>query len=1015
MTLRRRTLSSTAILVAALFAPAWVLAEDEAPAAAPATEEAPATPPVDEGAAAAPAAPAEETVTVAPGGKQKFGEEITVTGSRIRRKDLTSPAPVTVISREQVMESGKVTLGDFLQSLPEQGNATNTNVNNGGDGSTHISLRSLGDERTLVLVNGRRMVGNAFSSELADPSPDLNAIPTSAIERVEVLKDGASAIYGSDAIAGVVNIITRKKFEGVEASALAGTSTHGDGTSYDVSITGGTSSDKGSLMFSVGYFTQAAVFANARGWSSDPLLYNFNSSNPVTPYGSSATPGGRIFLPGNPATGGALSGQNAAYNSGVANGGLGGGITPGPNGTYVPFVSGLPPKGDSFNFEPYNYLTTPSQRISLFSTGDYNLNSNVRLYYEAMLVDRRSTLYQAPEPLFALANSGLTISAQNAYNPFGVTFSPSDPTGPDVYRRMVEVGPRIDTISLDTYRLVLGMDGTLPEAAGPLKDWFWDVAVVYGRSDLSEILTGNMNVPHLQNGLGPTFVDSSGVLRCDSGKRDANGNPIAIPGCVPLNIFGGPGTFTKDMVNYVGTTLANNSFSEQMQLLVNTSGELFTIPTADRPVGLALGYELRRNRAGFTPDQLIASGESTTNPEQGTGGAFTANEGYGELQIPIVSHVPFAENLEASAAARIFNYSNFGTDWTYKLGARWSMVPDITLRGTYSTAYRAPSVLDLFEGQSASYVYINDPCAATANPTGAVLARCQAEGSTVANNKQDPNTQIRSTLGGNPKLQPETAKIYTAGLVFEPRWVRNFTLTLDYYYIDVENEISQLGDQIILDGCYRTGNPAYCSLIVRGANGQISNLYNLNYNVGFTKTDGVDIAARYVVPSPYGRFSFIFDGTWLHKYDFSLPDGTVIHARGNYDNASQGQGGVLPDFKFNAGASYGLQNFVGGVNMKYIGTIKECADSSGVLEGAGSNCYLNTGFVRDVGSYLQFDLFANYAVKSSLGKTTLGAGVNNVFNVSPPNIFGGFTAATDPTGGYDFLGRYFWVRLTQDI
>ncbi len=974
-------------------APPAVAAPAQAEAPPAAAVPAPAPPPAEAEPAPVkgPRSPEEAVIAQPAKGPEKFGEEIVVTGSRINRKDLTTPAPVTVITREQVQASGKVSLGDFLQSLPEQGNAINTSVNNGGDGSSHISLRGLGDQRTLVLVNGRRMVGNAFSSMVQDPSVDLNAIPISAVERIEVLKGGGSPVYGSDAIAGVVNIITRRKFDGAEASALAGTSSHGDGTTYDLSATIGTSGESGSLMFSAGYFTQDPVFADKRSWSARQLRYDFTkdaNGNTIgeQAFGSSFTPNGHFFLPG-----------TAVEDPGVT-------FDP-TTGAFVPFQDGIGPGQHSYNIQPYNYLITPAQRFTMYSAGDHKLGEVARVYYEASLVSRRSSIYQAPEPLW-LRNEGLTVSASNAYNPFGVDFDPTNDPIADVRRRMVEVGPRKSSTTVNTYRIVLGLDGTLPEAAGPLKGWVWDTALVYGRSDLSEVIDGNMNLNRLRKALGPSFTDPvTGKPMCGTDAAHVEA------GCVPLNLFGGAGSITSDQVSYIRTQLSNTSFNEQIQGLVNVSGELFRL-YADRPVGLALGYELRRNRGQFAPDALVAMGEVTGNKGQGTYGGYTANEGYAELSIPIVNHAPLAETLEATVAARVFHYSSFGSDWTYKVGLRESPVPDITLRGTYSTAYRAPSIIDLYAGLGDTFLFLTDPCAAATLDGAPPPASCTGA---AASNAQDQNTAIHSTNGGNPRLKSETARIYTAGIVVEPRWVRNLAFTLDYYNIDVEQAISTYGAQFIIDQCYTQGNAQLCNLITRGVNGQISDVVDINRNVGFIKTDGVDLAARYALPTPSGRFGLNLDGTWLHKYDIGQPDGTVIHAKGTFDGAGvTGQGGVYPAFKFNAALTYALDNVGAGVSARFIGSYKECADSGGVLNSFGSYCYQPDHGERDVGAYATFDLFFSYALRSRLGRTVIGAGVQNVFDKAPQRVYGGSTAASDPTA-YDFMGRFLYLRLTQSL
>ena len=382
-------------------------------------------------------APAEGTSAAADTRRKRTAEEeVVVTGSRIRRKDLTTPAPVTVISREQVVASGKVSIGDFLQALPEQGNAINTAVNNGGNGSTRVSLRGLGTSRTLVLLNGRRMVPGGTG---ADQSVDLNSIPTAAIDRIEVLKDGASAVYGSDAIAGVVNIITRKNYRGTEVSGYTGTSVaHGaDGSTYDLNVTTGIGGDLGNVTFSGGYFNQQAVWAGDRDFASIPRAYDATGKNNpfkiVGQYtlGSPTIPQGRItILPSErnlPNSSGLYQNLVAQYPTATSfilctDAEKTGGSCPLGWRPYVPFL--IPPQGDAFNFQPDNYLLTPQQRISLYSAGDVRLASFVRGFFEASYVNRQSDQKLAAEPLvIGPGGETVTVSANNLYNPFNRDFT----------------------------------------------------------------------------------------------------------------------------------------------------------------------------------------------------------------------------------------------------------------------------------------------------------------------------------------------------------------------------------------------------------------------------------------------------------------------------------------------------------------------------------------------------------------------------------------------------------------
>src|SRR5215813_3244304 len=722
------------------------------------------TPP-DQPAAEAAQPAAEAAEPTAPKGKRAGEEEIVVTGSRVRRKDLTTPAPITVINKEQVEASGKVSIGDFLQTLPEQGNAVNTSVNNGnaGDGSTRVSLRSLGAARTLVLLNGRRFVAGGAG---ANTSVDLSSIPTSALERIEVLKDGASAVYGSDAIGGVINLITRKRMNGVEVNGYAGTSTHGDGSTYDLNALAGTSGDKGNLLFSAGYYNQQTVWAGDRSFSSFPRAYSTTGigvlNNQVGEFsqGSQTVPQGTVVIPSSQ-KGVTRPNPNKDpridfYNQMVTH-------FPGSNQfiwrsptdprdkvcdtknncwagyTTTQLYNPSDPAAGSCSHlhRPENYLVTPSQRISLFTVGDARLGSAARGYVEGSYVNRQGGQTLAPEPV-SLSAVGAVVSANNIYNPFGIDLT-------SVNRRMVEFGTRDFRQDITTYRVVAGVDGTLPEETGVLKGWYWDTSFNYGRTIASNTKAGSLYVPAIQDAVGPT--NSAG--QC----VNAAGQPIA--GCVPLNMFGGPGGVTPDQVTpNIAYTGNQHGFNQLVSAQFNTSGELFKLYSV-RPVGLALGYEYRIVSGNNTPDPITVAGQTTGNIAFITAGHYYVNEGYGELSIPIVSGMQFIENLEASAAIRVFDYSNFGSDYTYKFGGRWTPVRDFTVRGTYSTGFRAPDIGALFLGTSDDFPRAQDPCRGSGAGGPQVPANCTAQGGP-ASGTGDTSVQIRSKVGGNPALQPET-------------------------------------------------------------------------------------------------------------------------------------------------------------------------------------------------------------------------------------------------------------------
>lgn len=1024
---RRKALSMATVLLPQLYFTGTVAAQTPAPT----------TPPTET------AQPAAESDV--PRRKKAAEEEIVVTGSRVRRKDLTTPAPITVVSKEQLQASGKVSIGDFLQTLPEQGNAVNTSVNNGstGDGSTRVNLRGLGVERTLVLMNGRRFVQGGPG---ANATVDLSSIPSAAIERIEVLKDGASAVYGSDAIGGVINLITRKKMNGVEVTGYSGTSTHSDGTIYDLNATAGSSGDRGSLLFSGGYYTQNPVQAGDREFSRVPLAYSssgigiLGGQPGVYTQGSGTGPAGTFVLapcrPTTPATtpcqGRTFPTATPLYNSLMTQFPEAGSFvrtTDADTRSHVcdsggncwrPFTtsqladSANPLNGgDGYNFQPENYLVTPQQRISLFSTGETKLGGSARAYFEGSYVNRQGAQKLAPEP-FLSDGEGITISKDNIYNPFGVNLA-------GVRRRLLEFNNRRFNQDIDTFRIVGGVDGTLPEDAGVLKGWYWDLSFNFGRTVASNTKRGNLFLPNVQDAVGPSFVDANGVARCGTAAR-----PIA--DCVPLDLFhgGNPATITPDQITNLTFTGNQRGINQMVAGQANISGELFKL-ASERPVGLAAGYEYRILAGENIPDPITVAGLTTGNKGLITSGHYYVNEGYGELSIPLVSGLPFLENLEASAAARVFNYSNFGSDYTYKFGGRWTIVPDFTLRGTYSIGFRAPSIGDLFLGFSDNFPSSSDPCRGPGIAGGGpVPQNCLNQGIGAAGTG-DTQTQLRSKVGGNPALQPEKAKIYTAGVVFEPRAMRGFTATVDYYHISVNKAITPIGAQLILNQCYPTDPataPRYCDLVQRDPNTQrVTNIIDINQNVGQDETAGIDLALNYLVPTEAaGRFNLIFDGTWLQKFDRTLVDGSVIHGKNTFDLATVG--GVYPAFKFISGVRWALSGFSAGVSTRFLSSYHECGSRSGNFNGTAT-CYDRTqpGDVgvtydgpvptaRTVSAYNTWDLFASYAFATTAGKTTIGAGVSNVFNAAPAKIYNGFLAASDPTA-YDFLGRFFYARVGQ--
>lgn len=940
--------------------------EPTPPTDAPAPAEgAPAEPPAQPNVSATPDLSDEELAKLAEQQEQEKGEVIVVTGSLVDRRELTTPAPVTVLDKGDLDGAGLATVGDIIQNLPAQSNAINAQVNNGGDGSTRVDIRGLGANRTLVLLNGRRIVPGGTG---ADASVDLNAIPLAVIERVEVLKDGASAIYGSDAIGGVVNIITREDFTGTEANLYTGTSQRGDGFNYDMSFVTGHSSKKGNVIFSAGWQHQEAVFAGDRSFSQYDKDFDF-AAREESIGGSSATPNGRISTQAIDLDGDGMPDDVDLCGAPICQ--------PNGSGGWRPFDSAT----DLYNYQPSNYLYTPSQRYNVFGAGNYSLSKNAKVFFEGTYMNRKSDQQLAPEPFIA----AVPISAQSIYNT----------VGGDVYdyrRRLEEFGPRRALQNVDTFRIVTGIGGKIVDVEA-LKNWKWELSYNYGHTVGLQRNEGNLILSRLANALGPSFVDANGVPRCGTPAE-----PIA--GCVPMNIMGPSGSISADQKSYVTFTGVSTGFNDQKTALAQASGRITKLPN-NGDISLAVGGDYRREEGGFTPDPLTSTGDTTGNAQAPTGGSYDVVEGFGELSIVPISGQKYAQWVELSLAARGFRYNTFGSGATWKAGGLFKTAGGLALRGTYSTAFRAPSVGELYAGKADDFPTASDPCDTTDGPLTDPVASRRCIEQNVPTDAQYGTAQQRAVIGGNEQLDAETAKVFTAGLVFEPPQVKGLSLTVDYFHIKIEDAIQALGAQVILANCYTRDIQEDCDKVHRDPqlNYAIDFIEDGLINVGGTRTDGVDFAIAYDHKVGANHFRHQFEGQYLHKLEL---DNTfqVLEGVGFYDL------GVYPKLKANYSTFWEHKAVNAGLNIRYIGGYKECQDND-------CNTPENLEmFSRDVAANVTADVFGGYTVKSPAGTTRVTVGVNNLLDQKPSLIYVGFAGDSDAST-YDYMGRYFYARLSQ--
>ena len=895
-------------------------------------------------------------------------DEVTVTGSRIKREAGQSTAPVVVLSRAQIAARGLPSVGDVLQTLTVQSNATNTQANYSGDGATRISLRGLGAQRTLVLVNGRRFVPGGLG---ADASVDLNSLPSTVIERIEVLKDGASAVYGSDAVGGVVNVITRTDLDGVEVESYQGISGNGDGGSLDLALTAGLRSARGNILFSAGYHAQRPVWTHERSFSETDKNYNWaENDGSFTTSGSSATPEGHIVDHSGEAGNAAWQAVNAAAGAGDGDYHLD------PAAGWRPFNyagNSRDGTGDLYNYQPENYIYTPQTRYTAFLGGDYALGGRLGTYFEVSYANRRSEQKLAPTPLFTMED-GITVSAGNRYNAFGRDFA-------DVRRRFVEAGNRIFNQDIGTYRIVLGL-------TAPVLGFDSDLFFAYGRTAGDTVNRGRFIRSRLTRALGP-----------DEECTDA---------CVPLDLLHGAGTITPEMLAYIQYTGVARGYSQQKILQWNLTGDV--VDLTHGPVAVAAGVSSRWESGAYTPDPITASGNTTGFRSEATEGSYAVSALYGETRLPVYHGKAVGVHLTASG--RAFHYDTFGSGFTYETGASVELPRGLVLRATYSNAFRAPTVAEMFLGANDVFPLVSDPCSTVdegGNPrelTGQQKRRCAAAG--IPAGFRDSRAQLRARESGSTDLDPEKAAMITGGLSYRPGFAEDLNVSLNYYHNRIEDEIGSLPAGVILSNCYSQDNPANCEQIVRNANTRlISHIIQTHTNVGETETAGLDLEVGFDGNTPLGILSARLESNMLIRYDQFLPTGggaEVIKARGYYDV------GVFPRWRHAASLDLKWRRASAGLTWAYVGGFVECEDND--CKGLYRSDVIENPAYREIEPNSILDLRGTYRLFTGAGGTVLTLGVNNALDQPPAVIFNGLLGTSDFTT-YDYMGRYLYLRLSH--
>jgi iron complex outermembrane receptor protein len=923
---------------------------------------------------------APESATIA----ELASEDVVVTGSRIRRDPLSNPSPVTVVDDAAIAKTGLSSIADVLQRIPSSAGGLNTKFNNSGNfgnppdgggvgaGSAAIDLRYLGAKRTLVLVDGLRYVNGASASGIPG-TVDLNSIPDVMIGRVEVLQSAASPLYGSDAVAGVVNIITRSRQDGFRAQAQYGQFLkENDGETQNYQLSWGNGSESPVDFVAGAFYTkQRAVRASNREISQFPNPGQTSCGDAIGGC-SSYTPLGRFLVNGQNLTLRAPVTGRPVYDPTLA------------TGDFQGFTN-----ADRFNFAPFNYFLTPNERYGGFVNARAEFSDALNLRVKAVY-NRRNSQNQAaflPLPIGPDAGGGpltrtISIDVTNPFNPFGRTLSGGGNGQPATYsaifRRLVEAGQRTYTQAVDTLSLTGTLDGKFEMLGGT---WYWDASAVIGRNDAKQVFTGNVNIARVQQALGPV-------------------NACTAP-CVPLNVFGGVGSITPEMLGFIGFDERARSTQSLNDYTANLSGELFDLPGG--PVGIAIGYEHRYQSGSFTPDPLIQAGLGADIPAQFAQGRFNVDEVYGELRIPLLKDVAFFRSLEVTGAVRHSNYSTFGGNTTLTGAALWKPADDLLLRGSYGESVRAPSIGELFGAQSRFDQSIADPCSNVAGSlfqtNAAARANCIADGVPANGSYAEPAGQLPVITGGNADLQPETARTLLFGAVYSPGWARSgfadaLSLEVNYYDIKVDGAIAAIPADVLLGRCALGGDALSCAATTRTANGFVSAINGILLNTGGIRTKGVDATFTLRTrETGAGTFGLSVIGNYLIRYQETVPatNGVTTTRYEGLERGSPDQ--AYPRFKGLAVIDWAVGPIAAAITGRFIDNVRENQNGNELKE------------------RLYTDLQLSFRPSWLDSRFALTAGVNNLFDKDPPACLSCSLNNYDPTT-YDVPGRFGYARLS---
>jgi len=883
-------------------------------------------------------------------------EEVVVTGSRIMRDNFASSSPLAVFDEQDITIAGNSSVDEFLKYQPQfTGYQAGKSTNNGSDGQLKIDIRGLGFNRTLVLVNGRRTIGDATG----DGAVDIGTIPEAMIKRIDVLTDGASSVYGSDAIAGVVNFILHDEFEGFRLTANYGGGTEDwDAEDFGFSMLGGVAGDDGNIVFSMAWDKQNELLQGDRDWAYDALYPLLQEDGTFKAVGSGSSNSRRIRTPAG----------SFIYDDAL--------------GTARPFTA-----SDVYNYAPVNALTQPYERYQFAANGKINIAENTQGFFEAMYTRRTSQQRLAPDASFAVVpdfetpNNGQQwndyVPANNPFNPFGSVNCSNTAglcdIGVRINRRFVESGGRLFAQKADQYRLVLGF-------RGEMEGWFsWDVAYTYAETQTADETKNYGRFDRWAVAVDP-----------DACAADAN-----CPGV--LNPFWGFGNITPEQMAYLSTGSLKDLYNSDLQMFeFNLAGDIFNLPGG--AIGWAAGYAHRKESGSYSPDEFKAAGLTTGGAGDPLYGQFAVDEIYGEALLPITN------SLVVDASFRWSDYDSVDSSkLTWKVGADWEIFDGFRLRGTVGTGFRAPNISELNTSAVGTFPLMNNPCEfgdralAAGEITQTTWDNCQALGmDTTDAGELGFAWQSYQEYGSTGNLEPENSDTYTFGFVWDIGLSDGLTFAADYWNIQVEDVIGVPNGNAVFNTCMTSENlssPA-CAVMdpIVFEPYYPGDIYNFFGNLGTLETDGIDFDLKYSLMLGSLGFKTNATATWVNSYKSGSNLGTQLEQVGTADGFA-----VFPEWR--ATIDFGLDGSIWSADLIFR-WFDKCED-------------LWRGPSTTADAVAESILYTDLVGSLNWSQLRLTAGINNVFDEDPPYFHSAFNANTEP-GMYDVIGRRAFVSASWE-